>query len=70
MSDVLAAKTKIFQLRVDSLYNKAMRTLQNKNTRYEDEHQIKDTKINVIDNVEFLLKENCKIIKLSNDSSR
>ena len=60
MSDVLAAKTKIFQLRVDSLYNKAMRTLQNKNTRYEEEQEVKDKRINVDENQDFVLKENCK----------
>ena len=48
MSDVLAANSKIYQLRVDSVYNKSIRALQKKNNRYEIVDQKKDNNIDLM----------------------
>jgi hypothetical protein len=57
VSDVLAAKTKVFKLRVDSLYNKALFTLQKKNTRYENGEKAKENDIHNEFNEDEYLKE-------------
>jgi hypothetical protein len=52
VSDILAAKTKIFQLRVDSLYNRTMRTLQKKNSRFAEKLKQKNNQIEIQENGE------------------
>lgn len=54
---MLAAKTKVFKLRVDSLYNKAMHTLQKKNTRYEVGIKPKTSGIQINDDEANFLRE-------------
>jgi hypothetical protein len=52
VSDVLAANSKIYQLRVDSVYNKSIKALQKKNNRYENVEQKKDNAIDVAEKEE------------------